>query len=126
MDADKRVITIDRHEWTLKSPAHHTEVEKACAVAEHERATLASKGVRTGDVHVSAAEDDELVISFEAERPKNPKRGRPVEAQCGHEAWEQHPFQLADQSWAASRRCNDCGESLPTIPLDGPPETADV
>lgn len=73
MDADKRVITVDRHEWTLKSPAHHTEVEKAVAVAEHDRARLASKEVRTGDIEI-AAHDDLLVISFEAERPRNPKR----------------------------------------------------
>jgi hypothetical protein len=73
MDADKRVITIDRHEWTLKQPAHHTEVAKAVAVAEHDRAALASKGVRVGDVHVHG-DDTELVVSFEAERPKNPMR----------------------------------------------------
>lgn len=73
MDADHRVITIDRHEWVLKSPAHHTEVEKAVAVAENVRASLASKGVRTGDVHIGG-DDQELVISFEGERPKNPKR----------------------------------------------------
>jgi hypothetical protein len=75
MDADKRVITIDRHEWTLKSPAHHTEIEKAVAVAEHERATLAAKGTRAGDVHIHG-DDTELVISFEAERPKVAKRRR--------------------------------------------------
>jgi len=74
MDADHRVITIDRHEWVLKPPAHHTEVEKAIAVAESVRAGLASKSVRTGDVHI-AGDDQEVVISFEAERPKNPKRG---------------------------------------------------
>ncbi|MFF0597870.1 hypothetical protein [Streptomyces antibioticus] len=74
MDAEKRVITIDRHEWVLKQPAHHTEVEKAVRVADLERGTLASKGVRAGDVHVHG-DDTELVISFEAERPKNPKRG---------------------------------------------------
>ncbi|WP_406168927.1 hypothetical protein [Streptomyces sp. NBC_00996] len=74
MDADHRIVTIDRHEWTLQSPAHHTEVMKAVAVAERERGQLASKGVRTGDVHIHG-DDTELVISFEAERPKNPKRG---------------------------------------------------
>ncbi|MET9081416.1 hypothetical protein ABZX77_05845 [Streptomyces sp. NPDC004237] len=73
MDAEKRVRTVDHHEWTLKQPAHHTEVEKAVAVAEHERTALASRGVRTGDVHIHGG-DTELVISFEAERPKNPKR----------------------------------------------------
>lgn len=75
MDAEKHIVTIERHVWTLKAPAHHTEVEKTVAVAEHDRARLASKGVRTGDVHVHG-DDTELVISFEAERPKNPKRGR--------------------------------------------------
>lgn len=74
MDAEHRVVTIDRHEWVLKSPAHHTEVDKAVKVAEHDRGRLATKGVRTGDVEISA-HDDQVVISFEAERPKNPKRG---------------------------------------------------
>ncbi|MFF4548628.1 hypothetical protein ACFY1J_31085 [Streptomyces sp. NPDC001406] len=69
MDADHRVVTIDRHEWTLKSPAHHTEVEKAVAVAEHERAALTNKGVRAGDVHIHG-DDTELVVYFETERPK--------------------------------------------------------
>lgn len=73
MDAEKSVTTIDRHEWTLMSPAHHTEVEKAVAVAEHDRARLASRGVHTGDVHVHAA-DDRLVVSYEAARPKIHKR----------------------------------------------------
>lgn len=73
MDADHRVITYDRHEWVLKTPAHHTEVEKAVAVAERVRGDVASKGVRTGDVHI-AGDDQELIVSFEAERPKNPKR----------------------------------------------------
>lgn len=79
MDAEKRVITVDRHEWVLKQPAHHTEVEKAVAVAEHDRARLASRGVHTGDVHIHG-DDDELVVSFEAERPKNPKRYSTTEA----------------------------------------------
>lgn len=75
MDAEKRTVTIDRHEWTLKSPAHHTEVEKAVAVANQERAQLAAHGKRTGDVHISA-NDDEVIVSFEAERPKNGVRQR--------------------------------------------------
>jgi len=74
MDADHRVITYDRHEWVLKSPAHHTEVEKAVAVAGQERARQASHGRHTGDVHITAA-DDEVIVSFEAERPKHLKRG---------------------------------------------------
>ena len=76
MDAEKRIRTVDHHEWTLKQPAHHTEVEKAVAVAEHDRGRLASRGVRTGDVHIHG-DDTELVISFEAEQPKNPKRHLP-------------------------------------------------
>ena len=73
MDAEKNVITIDRHEWSLTSPAHHTEVDKAIAVANQHRSTLAAQGVRIGDVLVWA-HDSTVVISFEAERPKNPKR----------------------------------------------------
>jgi hypothetical protein len=73
MDAEHRVTTLDRHEWVLKSPAHHTEVSKAVAVAEQERATQAARSKRTGDVHITAS-DDEVIVSFEAERPKNPKR----------------------------------------------------
>ena len=75
MDAEKRTVTYDRHEWLLKSPAHHTEVEKTVAVAEHERAALAARRVRTGDVHVSG-DGEQLLISFEAERPKQPMRQR--------------------------------------------------
>ncbi|MEV6791285.1 hypothetical protein AB0M87_04630 [Streptomyces sp. NPDC051320] len=29
-------------------------------------------------------------------------------AACAHESWEETPFQLADRSWAAARRCADC------------------
>ncbi|WP_155054551.1 hypothetical protein [Streptomyces blattellae] len=68
MDAEHRVITIDRVEWVLKSPAHYTEVEKAVAVAENRRAAAAARGTRTGDVFISAA-DDEVIVSFETERP---------------------------------------------------------
>ncbi|MFJ8153911.1 hypothetical protein [Streptomyces sp. NPDC094468] len=76
MEAEKRIRTVDHHEWTLKQPAHHTEVEKTVAVAEHDRAALASRGVHTGDVHVHGG-DDALVVSFQAERPKNPQRHLP-------------------------------------------------
>lgn len=69
MHASKRVVTVDRHEWTLPSPAHHTEVDKAIATANQERAALATRGTRTSDVHVTAG-DDLVVISFEADRPR--------------------------------------------------------
>lgn len=74
MNAQKRIVTTDRHEWSLPSPAHHTEVEKTMAAATQERAALASKGVRTGDVHVWS-HDSTVIVAFEAERPTNPKRG---------------------------------------------------
>ncbi|MEU4173263.1 hypothetical protein AB0F46_41295 [Streptomyces sp. NPDC026665] len=73
MEAQKQIVTTDRHQWSLASPAHHTEVEKAVAVANQERAALASKGVPTGDVHVWSL-DSKVIVSFDAERPKNPKR----------------------------------------------------
>ncbi|MFJ4365101.1 hypothetical protein ACIP4S_13215 [Streptomyces chartreusis] len=74
MEAQHRVVTYDRHEWVLKSPAHYTELDKAVAVANAKRAEQAARHKRTGDVHVTAS-DDEVIVSFEAERPKNPKRG---------------------------------------------------
>lgn len=79
MNAEKRIRTVDHHEWSLPQPAHHTEVEKAVAAAEHDRAALATRGARTGDVHVHGG-DSQLIVSFEAERPKNPKRHLPEHA----------------------------------------------
>lgn len=73
MEAQKQIVTTDRHQWSLASPAHYTEVDKAVAVANHERAELAAKGVPTGDVHVWS-HDSKVIVSFEAERPANPKR----------------------------------------------------
>ncbi|MEU3899774.1 hypothetical protein [Streptomyces sp. NPDC045251] len=76
MDAEERRVTIDRHEWALKSPAHHSELEKAITAAERKRSELLTrKGARVGDVHVTAA-DDEVIVQFEAERPKVATRGR--------------------------------------------------
>ena len=70
MDAEERRVTLDRHQWALKRPAHHTELEKAVAVAERKRGDLATRrGVRTGDIYVTAA-DHEVIVSFEAEQPK--------------------------------------------------------
>ncbi|MFF8406949.1 hypothetical protein ACF06P_35650 [Streptomyces sp. NPDC015684] len=69
MDADHRVITIDRHVWTMKSPAHHTEVDKAMAVANQERHRLRSAGAYTGDVFVSA-DDEHVIVSFDVRRPE--------------------------------------------------------
>jgi hypothetical protein len=73
MDAQKQVITIERHVWTLRGPAHHTEVEKAIAVATHERQERAARGRTVGDVYLSV-DDDHIVISFDAKRPANNTR----------------------------------------------------
>lgn len=76
MDAEERRVTIDRHEWVLKSPAHHAELEKAITVAERKRSDLLTrKGARVGDVYVTGA-DNEVIVSFEAERPKVATRER--------------------------------------------------
>ncbi|MFD4343442.1 hypothetical protein ACFWQ6_00930 [Streptomyces coelicoflavus] len=75
MDAEERRVTIDRHEWALKSPVHHTELEKAITAAERKRSDHAARHGRTGDVYVTAA-DGEVIVSFEAERPKVATRGR--------------------------------------------------
>ena len=71
MDAQKQVITIDRHVWTLSSPAHHTEVDKALAVANLERNELAARGTWAGDVFLSG-DDQHVIVSFDARRPKSP------------------------------------------------------
>ncbi|MFJ6841396.1 hypothetical protein ACIQRE_01865 [Streptomyces griseoluteus] len=68
MHASKRVVTIERHEWALESPAHHTDVDKALAVANQERSAIAASGAHTGDVHVWGR-DEGLVVSFETQRP---------------------------------------------------------
>ncbi|WP_432169099.1 hypothetical protein [Streptomyces sp. 1222.5] len=69
MDAEHRVITIDRHVWTMKGPAHHTEVDKAMAVANQERHQLLSAGAWTGDVFVSG-DDEHVIVSFDVRRPE--------------------------------------------------------
>ncbi|MGW1961763.1 hypothetical protein ACWCPD_15975 [Streptomyces sp. NPDC001935] len=68
MEADHHVIEIDRHVWTLKAPAHHTEVDKAMAVANQERSLLAAGGAWAGDVFLSG-DDQHVVVSFDAQRP---------------------------------------------------------
>lgn len=64
MQASRRLVRINRHEWALKSPAHHTEIAKAVAVAVHESEALE----RGSDVQISAR-DEEVVVWFEAEQP---------------------------------------------------------
>lgn len=73
MDAQKQVITLERHVWTMKSPAHHTEVEKAVAVANQERQRHAARGRTVGDVYLSV-DDEHIVVSFDAKRPDNATR----------------------------------------------------
>jgi len=71
MEAQKQIITIDRHVWTLSSPAHHTEVDKAMSVANQERQTLAASGTWAGDVYLSG-DDQQVIVSFDARRPETP------------------------------------------------------
>jgi hypothetical protein len=79
MDAEKHIITIDRHVWTLKGPAHHTEVDKAMSVASQERNQLAAGGVWVGDVYVSA-DDEHVIVTFDARRPDRTARAKDVTA----------------------------------------------
>ncbi|MFI5973568.1 hypothetical protein [Streptomyces sp. NPDC051452] len=67
MGAEHHVITIDRHVWQMKGPAHHTEVDKAMAVANQQRSQLAAGGMWTGDVYVSA-DDEHVIVTFDARR----------------------------------------------------------
>lgn len=60
MDAEARTRAVVYREWVLASPAHHTEVDKACAVAQARRA---EESGRTTDVEV-AADDDRIVIGY--------------------------------------------------------------
>ncbi|MFE6362938.1 hypothetical protein ACFVP3_23430 [Streptomyces sp. NPDC057806] len=73
MHASRRMVTIDRHEWVLKSPAHHTELDQAVRAADAERVRIRDRDHQVGDIQIRAAAD-EVIVSFEAERPKNPKR----------------------------------------------------
>jgi hypothetical protein len=73
MEASKRTVSVDRHEWVLASPAHYTEIEKAVAVAVNEQARAEDRGHQPTDIQV-AAHDDEVIVYFEARRPQNPKR----------------------------------------------------
>ncbi|MFF3884087.1 hypothetical protein [Streptomyces sp. NPDC001914] len=68
MEADHHIIEIDRHVWTLKAPAHHTEVDKTMSVANQERSLLTAGGSWAGDVFLSG-DDQHVVVSFDARRP---------------------------------------------------------
>lgn len=60
MHADERTRTITRHEWVLPTPAHHTEVTKALAVAIGRRE--AEPGFPT-DIEFTHG-DDEIVLGY--------------------------------------------------------------
>lgn len=74
MQADKRMVRIVRHEYTLHSPAHHTEVVKALVAAERDREEATRQHQKPSDIHVRS-EDDLVVIGFEAELPAAAVRG---------------------------------------------------
>lgn len=73
MDAEGRTRTVVYREWLLGSPARREEVEKACAVAESQRA---QEPGRTTDIEV-AAEDGRVVVGYRVETAPDPG---PVEA----------------------------------------------
>lgn len=73
MDANQRTIRLTRHEWTLPSPAHHTEVGKAVIAAEHQQERLRKRGQHPTDI-VIGSEDELVVIGFEVAEPINPTR----------------------------------------------------
>lgn len=60
MQADERTRTVTHHEWVLPSPAHHSEVAKALAVANQKR--QAEPGYPT-DIEFTHG-DDEIVIGY--------------------------------------------------------------
>jgi hypothetical protein len=74
VDANKRTLRITRHEWTLPSPAHHTEVGKAVIAAEHEQEALRKRGLHPTDIVISS-EDELVVIGFEVAQPEIAQRG---------------------------------------------------
>lgn len=66
MQADKRTRTVIHHEWTLPSPAHSSEVDKAVL---HARADATRRTGRSIDVWVKA-QDDLVVIGYEEEQQR--------------------------------------------------------
>lgn len=64
MHADERTRTIVHHEWTLTTPAHHTEVAKALQVAG--RKHDAEPGYPSDIVFTHG--DDEIVIGYSVEQ----------------------------------------------------------
>lgn len=71
MQADERTRTVTHREWVLPTPAHHSEVAKALAVAHQER--QAEPGYPT-DIEFTHG-DDEIVIGYSvAGTPQRPLR----------------------------------------------------
>jgi hypothetical protein len=77
MEAQKQIVAIDRHVWTLKSPAHYTEIDKAVGVANQERNQLAASGTWAGDVFLSG-DDQHVIVSFDARHPETPAAPSPT------------------------------------------------
>lgn len=64
MHADQRTRTVVHHEWTLTTPAHHTEVAKALQVAGQKHD--AEPGYPSDIVFTHG--DDEIVIGYSVEQ----------------------------------------------------------
>lgn len=68
MHADQRTRTVVHHEWTLTTPAHHTEVAKALQVAGQKHD--AEPGYPSDIVFTHG--DDEIVIGYSVEQHPGP------------------------------------------------------
>lgn len=67
MQASKRTRTVIHQEWTLRSPAHSTELEKAMTAA---RAHASRHVNRPVDIWVSC-DDDVVVVGYSFDQPQN-------------------------------------------------------
>jgi hypothetical protein len=65
---EKRCIESIRHEYTLKSPAHWSEVEKAIGSASAEREAGRRAGFGTGDITITSENDELIIVSWVQER----------------------------------------------------------
>lgn len=64
MHADERTRTVVHREWTLPTPAHHTEVAKVVAVAHQKHDAEPGHPTDVAFTHG----DDEIVIGYSVER----------------------------------------------------------
>ena len=61
MLAERRTATVTRHEWTLRLPAHRTDVARVL----NDAATAAGRAFPHAGAITVTAEDDVLVVGYE-------------------------------------------------------------